>query len=375
MTIGSNKFAEILGLREWPFGVVPDPDTTLIWAGRRELLSQLTRTIRRVTGSPQSTLHLIWADFGAGKTHALLFLRQTLLSNTTEVFPVYTVLPKQIRAFIDVYRSIVSNLTVEDLTRTYLNYVKGSSSTSPSLLLGDKFSSILSVLKALSVGSEAVQDTARRWIYADQSLTRKETTQASLPDKIRTTDDAITAISSLARLFSYSNSRVLLMIDEFQRTGELRKSIKNEIQISLRTLFNNCPKGLSIVLSFKFGNAREVETYLTEELRDLTDQQVFMIPVFDQKLAEEFLNDLIDQMKLPGDRRIERNVIQMLIKCISMIGPLKPRLITKTASLLFSEAAMDLEDGEIDSLSVEYIADKFEQFRTTVSDIAAENED
>lgn len=376
MNASSNDFARTLCLREWPFGVVPDPEKILIWAGRRELLSQLSRMMRRLTGNPASTLHLLWADFGAGKTHTLLYLRQILLSDNPDILPIYAVLPKETRSFVDVYRAIASSITVERLVETYRTVTRKTTTLSAGPLIGEKWNSTLAVLKALSIGSNAIMESARKWILADQSLNRQELSVASLPDKIRTADDAIAVVSSIVRLLSISNSRVILMIDEFQRTGRLRSGIRNDIQAGIRTFFNNCPKGLSIVLSFKFGVAKEVETYLSDELRDLADPQVIMIPILNQSGAEEFLSDLVEKVKLSGtDCKIHSNAVLALVACVSTVGTLKPRLITKTANLLFSEGAMDLEDGIIDSISASYVRDKFEQFRPTIENIDAEQED
>ena len=376
MNVPSHDFAGTLCLREWPFGVVPDPEKVLIWAGRRELLSQLSRMMRRLTGNPASTLHLLWADFGAGKTHTLLYLRQILLSDNPDILPIYAVLPKETRSFVDVYRAIASSITIERLVEIYRTVIRKPTVLSAGPLIGEKWNSILTVLKALSIGSDAIMESARKWILADQSLNRQELSAASLPDKIRTADDAIAAISSIVRLLSLSNFRIILMIDEFQRTGRLRSGIRNDVQAGLRTFINNCPKGLSIVLSFKFGLAKEVETYLSDELRDLADPQVIMIPVLNQSGAKEFLNDLVEKVKLPGvDCKIHRDAIPALVECISTVGTLKPRLITKTANLLYSEGAMDLEDGAIDSISASYVRDKFKQFQSTIADIDAEQED
>ncbi|MBI4330568.1 MAG: hypothetical protein HY673_04755 [Chloroflexi bacterium] len=376
MKVPTNDFAVMLGLREWPFGVVPDPDKTLIWADRRELLNQLNRLMRRIKGNPASTLHLLWADFGAGKTHTLLYLRQNLLSAKSAILPVYAVLPKETRSFVDVYRAIASSLTIEKLIEIYRVSSKTAELQNAGPLIGEKWNDVLTVLRALSIGSDSVVESAKKWMLADQSLTRQELFSTSLPDKIRTVDDAIAVVSSIFRLMSIDSSRVVLMIDEFQRTGRLRTGIRNDIQAGLRTFFNNCPTGLSIVLSFKFGAAKEVETYLSEELRDLADPQVIMIPVLDQGGAKDFLTDLVEQVKVPGtDCRIQQDAIASLVESVSTVGTLKPRLITKTASLLFSEGAMDIEDGLVDSIDAVYVCNKFKQSRSTIENIDAEQED
>ena len=85
----------LLGLSAWPFNVVPVQDSRLLWADRKDLLNQIHRLVRRLSSHQSSTLHLVWADFGAGKTHTLLYLRQLALSDKgSGIFPVYTVLPR-----------------------------------------------------------------------------------------------------------------------------------------------------------------------------------------------------------------------------------------------------------------------------------------
>jgi len=66
---------EHLNLRGWPFRVVPDLEFAAIWAGRPETKQQLERLVGRMQFLPRSSLHLLWANFGMGKTHTLLHLQ------------------------------------------------------------------------------------------------------------------------------------------------------------------------------------------------------------------------------------------------------------------------------------------------------------
>ena len=376
MTPESNDFAETLGLREWPFAVVPNPGRALIWAGRSMLLTKLNRMIRRLAGSPHSTLHVLWADFGAGKTHTLLYMRQSLLHNNMGILPIYTGIPREIRSFIDIYRAVVSSVTADELIETYQATKGHPDALKAPPMIGEKWYSVTSVLRALSIGSEAIKESAKKWILADQSLGRQELSAASLPDKIRNDNDAIDAISTLIRLLSLGNRRVMLMLDDFQRVGELRKGKRNDILAGIRTVLNNCPASLTIILSFKFGIATEVKTYLSEELRDVSDPQAIMIPALEKHEAEEFLNDLIEKVRLPGAAcRIMPEAVGALIERASTVGTLKPRLLTKTANLLFSEGAMDVSDGVIDSIDAGYIRDRFDELLPAIKGISAEEED
>ena len=373
----SSDFAGVLGLTNWPFGIIPDPETTLIWADRHELLNQMNRMLRRLTGTHDSSLHLLWADFGAGKTHTLLYLRQLTLSKYNGVvYPIYLTLPKDARSFIDIYRAIVSSITVDKLMDGYSKLPKTSQvfvTTNP--FLGERLKTLSEVFKTLNMGSDMMKQTARKWILADQSLSQRELISASLPDKIRNSDDAINTLSGISRLLISCHFRLLIMIDEFQRAGLLRRGIQNDLQAGLHTFLNNCPKGVSMILSFKFGSAREIQDYLSSELEDRADPQTITIPVLKPEEAEEFLHDLVESVKSTDNQlKIDGNVITAIVGCVSSIGTMKPRTLVKTAGLILSEGAMDIIDGSVSSIDKRYVKEKFEMLRPIISRISKEDE-
>ncbi len=374
----SSDFAEALGLMDWPFGIIPDPETTLIWADRHELLNQINRMLRRLTGTQVSSLHLLWADFGAGKTHTLLYLRQLVLSKYNGlIYPIYLTLPKDARSFIDIYRAIVSSITVDKLMNIYSKLPKDSqvfSSANP--FMGERLQSLSKVFKALNMGSDFMQQIARKWILADQSISRQELISASLPDKIRTSDDAINTLSGISRLLISCHYRFLILIDEFQRAGLLRRGIQNDIQAGLHTFINNCPKGISIILSFTFGSTGEIRDYLSSELEDRADPQTIEIPILKPEEAEEFLKDLVESVRPPDNQlKIDSDVITSIVSCVSSVGTMKPRTLTKTAGLILSEGAMDIIDGSIKTIDNRYVNEKCKILQPIIIKISREDEE
>lgn len=374
----SSDFAEALGLMDWPFGIIPDPETTLIWADRHELLNQINRMLRRLTGTQVSSLHLLWADFGAGKTHTLLYLRQLALSKYNGlIYPIYLTLPKDARSFIDIYRAIVSSITVDKLMDIYSKLPKDSqvfSSANP--FMGERLQSLSKVFKALNMGSDFIQQIARKWVLADQSISRQELISASLPDRIRTSDDAINTLSGISRLLISYHYRLLILIDEFQRAGLLRRAIQNDIQAGLHTFFNNCPKGVSMIISFKFGSEREIRDYLSSELEDRAEPQTIVIPVLKPEEAEEFLQDLVESVKSTDKQlKIDSDVIASIVSCVSSVGTMKPRTLIKTAGLILSEGAMDIIDGSIKTIDNRYVNEKCKILQPIIEKISGEEEE
>ena len=105
---------ERLNLRGWPFQTVPSEYTAAIWVGRPEThrrLHGLLRTAQRVNAS---RIVLLWAAYGAGKTHALLHVQVTARA-TEDLQTLYVVTPKGIKNFLDIYRAIIDSALSTDL--------------------------------------------------------------------------------------------------------------------------------------------------------------------------------------------------------------------------------------------------------------------
>src|SRR4051812_17315636 len=99
----ANESAEIFGFHYWPFDLVPRKDQPLVWADRRELKTQIVRLGKRLQRHAAVSLHLLWADFGSGKSHTLLYLKQQCeRGEYGSICPVYAVLPKGCNSFLDI---------------------------------------------------------------------------------------------------------------------------------------------------------------------------------------------------------------------------------------------------------------------------------
>ena len=58
-----------LGLVDWPFRVVPDESFYSFMADREQLVSDIRTLLRNLSRRSASSMHLMWAWFGAGKAH------------------------------------------------------------------------------------------------------------------------------------------------------------------------------------------------------------------------------------------------------------------------------------------------------------------
>src|SRR5512143_1976034 len=97
-----------LRLREWPFTVVPTHERgETLWADRANARRQLDALVRDWEVNPSSTINLLWADLGAGKTHTLYALEGACRHRGMRTQ--YVLLPATVGGFLGLYRSIADS--------------------------------------------------------------------------------------------------------------------------------------------------------------------------------------------------------------------------------------------------------------------------
>src|SRR4030067_3549642 len=107
---------EHLNLKAWPFQVVPDEEFARVWAGRKQTKQQIDQLVKRMQFTPKSSLYLLWANFGMGKTHTLLHLQYLCQKFKNQLIPIYAFMPNRPGGFLDIYRAVVSAFPLEILT-------------------------------------------------------------------------------------------------------------------------------------------------------------------------------------------------------------------------------------------------------------------
>ncbi len=99
-----------LNLTDWPFRVVPDVSFYAFMADRKQLTQDIRVLLRNLSRRPTSSMHLMWAWFGAGKTHTLHHIEHLCKSEFDSITPIYVEFPRGAKSFLDVYRSFISRL-------------------------------------------------------------------------------------------------------------------------------------------------------------------------------------------------------------------------------------------------------------------------
>lgn len=348
-----------LGFRHWPFDLTPDLRGEIVWADRGELRAAIDRMLRKLSKMPSNSLHLLWADFGAGKTHTLLYMRQRLREDrSTRSFPVYCSLPKQARHFPDIYKAIARAIPSEQIQGAFRDVESAKGHDWLRRRMTQIWPSMWNALNSLSSGPEPFQETAYGWLRCEERLPAAQLARIGVTDRIRTTDDALLALQAMIDLFIFAgHRRVYLLIDEFQRIGELRGKVQDEINAGLHGLFNSAGPGVSLVLSFSFGVEENIRLFLNKELLSRADPERISLPTMDLHQSVEFVAGMT-RIANGGDElpshleAVSRRIAETIFKA----GTPTPRRLVKAASIVYSEAALDIEDQKISRPSPEYVS-------------------
>jgi len=355
---------EQFNLKEWPFRISADENFASVWAGRSKTKEQLGRLLKKMTLFPKSGLHVFWANFGMGKTHTLYHLKYRCSQTGGQIIPIYAVMPKRSTGFLELYREIVQAFLGAEL-RDYLGKQLvdlGQSIKGSSVSLHPMFSKSPGVVKALlTIRNGDIEETtaAMQWLTAQPGLDARSMKSIGITYRIRTPEDAINALSSLVNLAVWGGKQqkqLLLMIDEFQRIGELRPSIISQVNSSLHTIFNAHSTGLHLLLTFSFGKKENVDYLLSAELKSRAEPQSINLDVLSHDEAVGFLADLLGQFRISQDSQnpfhpFSQSSVNIMLKTIAQKKTLTPRRIMAYANFVLSEYAINTNN------SVEEISD------------------
>ena len=343
-----------LKLLDWPFTIVPRVTDSPVWAGRTELRQRIDRLLRTVNRRPPSSLHLMWADFGAGKTHTLYYMNSAAM--TYGMRPVYVEWPKKASTFVDVYRSIASKFPLRVLSSMFWAYAGKAGVDHVLNWAGEVYPDFEAVLESIYRGDDN-NPLISEWLRAERGISKRELATIGVRNAIRTSDEAIRAMVVLTGLVANGNnhSKVLLMLDEFQRVDQLPPRVRRDINAGIHTLFNACPEGLCIVLSFSFGNPANIKFLLAEEVISRTDPDSIQLPKMTTVEAMNFVQDILEHQRAPDGTDpffpFTKGAIDAILQ---KTDKLTPREIMKYLDVVLRNADEEMEAGTISVVNPEY---------------------
>jgi len=356
---------ENFNLSDWPFRTSADENFASVWAGRARTKDQLERLLKKMMLVPKSGLHVFWANFGMGKTHTLYHLKYRCGQTGRQIIPIYAAMPKRSTGFLELYREIVQAFLSAEM-RDYLGRQLvdlGQNTKGASVALHPMFSKSPGVVKSLlAIRNGDIEETtaAMQWLTAQPGLPSAAMKSIGVTYRIKTPEDAINALSALINLSLWGGKKqkqLLLMIDEFQRVGELRPNIINQVNSSLHTVFNAHPTGLQLMLTFSFGKKENVFYLLSAELKSRAEPQSISLDVLGREEAVAFLSDLLGQFRINKDDPrplypFSQAAINTMLMTIAQKKTLTPRRIMLYANHVLTEHMLNAPNS-LDEISDE----------------------
>ena len=347
-----------LGISRWPFRIVPDSESSRYWAGRSVLRAQIERLMWCWARSDQSTIHLMWADLGAGKSHTLRYIQSHLLDQPkSAMYPIYSVMPRELRTFLDVYRSVLAGLDLGRLAQMAITTVRSLGSKEN--LVKTAFPALPEAVTALiSVQSE--NDTERRtaaeWIRGTHGLTKRDLRVIGALRSIRTTDDAVAALSGIMYIVraAEQTSRFVVMLDEAQRLAQASNKIRQDVNVGLQTWYDSSPHNLTIILSFGSGDEAYVRHMVSPELQRREDHERLRLDLLNSSEIVEFVEDLLDQSRseTPPDKwfPFTERLVRDLATHLDKDGGVTAGTVMKAFNAVLTELDFLIGGGDQDNL-------------------------
>lgn len=334
-----------LNLQDWPFQVVPSDASAKRWVGRPDFerkLRGLLRTVRRVE---PSRIVLLWAAYGAGKTHALRYLAN-LADDFEDVRALYVVTPKGIKNFLDVYRAVADAALRSDLiSELGLALYRRSGPEQPTNLRR-------ALVRIVSLNEPQTRSPVS-WLKAEK-LSASDLRASGLTRRLETSADGIEVLNEFVGLLrSELGVKLILLLDEIQELGELAPRQLDEAVGGLHKVFDRNTEGLTMVFSFTTVAQDTIEGIIGQTLYERRSD-VLTLPALPKDEAVAFMLKLIESYSIDPARApfpFTREAISGVIDNLASPDGLTPRELIRAFDAILRDAEMDIEDGKLSEIT------------------------
>jgi len=288
------------------------------------------------------------------------------------LMPVYTVFPKAMKGFLDLYQLTISRIHLNRISQAFEEIYTHKDGAQYLRKLQLEIPDLLLVLKKLLGAPESEQDICIRWLRGgdvDKKLLRSIGIGKALSgseEAIAVLCSCIEVLNKAAALSGHQDIRLIWLLDEYQRIKNCRPSVRDEINTSIHSVFNRSPKNLSIIISFS-GRPEEKRwpEWLSPEIRDRIGimANVLVLPPLGATEALEFVRDVLRFFRPPGTNCAdffpftEESTREILKLMKEKKVELKPRAIMHFFTAVLEQAEKKLEEGILKAINVEFTRD------------------
>jgi len=285
------KFNELFSTS--PFALTASKDSARCWAGREDVLKQVRKLYNAFEHRPDSSLDLVWANLGAGKSH-LLYHFAYLLNESGEETPRNCValveIPQELRGFHDLYSRIISGLDTRALADRLI----------AKQIVPDSHN-IMRAARAIKFGGPQERELAESWLLGGRPHLTSLKSSTGITMRVETDSNAAEIFGILVNCFAADNTRFVLMIDEFQRMSTMKPQPRDNLLSSLRSFFSQTPQYFSVLLAAAYRLEKTAFDALTPELRTLIGPRpTIALPAMNADEAADFISKRFEFYRPPG---------------------------------------------------------------------------
>lgn len=330
-----------LGLSSWPFSIVVDTQAAPIWADRHSLRRDIDQRLRRIATIGHSSIQVVWADYGAGKSHTLRYIQHSLLSVPgSQSVAAFTELPPAAQGFLDIARAGLADVPTDTLHQIGTSLL--SFKSPPARTSGAK--DLRRALQILVSGDSDGTALVEQWLQLEPGLPALRSLKAfGLSSRIEDETRAIEVLGELARIVATSSrgGMFVWLLDECQRLADIPPRKREIVYRSLVTLFNACPRSLHLILSFSVVQQAAATALLPADLMSRAASfPTLSLPYLNRDEAVLFTKELLAAHLMPGKTitdLISQSAIDTVVADANLKsdGQLTPRRIMQALEHVF----------------------------------------
>jgi hypothetical protein len=295
---------------------------------------------------------LLWADYGAGKTHALRHL-EFLARSVDGLVPLYVVTPRGIKSFLDVYRAIIDSAAQSGILATIGRELFNAT------MQREVQPDVDRALVRIPTYDERTAKIALSWLKAEH-VAASDMRDIGLSRRLESTADAVDALNRIMGLIRADGKRsVLLLLDEVQELTDLKKRLPEAVG-GLHKLFDKNTEGLTIIFSFTLGSPDEVAHIIGDAMFDRAAKGIGLrLPELDAGEAIALVKGLLAYCSIDRSRApfpFTQSAVEELVRHVRANSTiLTPRDVLQAANAVLREADFDISDGVVDFIEPEYV--------------------
>jgi len=282
-------------------------------------------------------------------------------------------MPKEFSGFLEVYQAIMSAIDLDEIAELFYHLYRALGTKKAAVR--DAFPYIPDAVEAL-LQLRSDLDSKKRWAETwlrGVRLTRSQMDSLGISRGVKDTNDCVAMLTGVVAIVAASQKydRILVMLDECQRTWEAKRSITQKIDVGLQNWHDETSNRLTLVLAYKSGQMRDFLNLLNPDVKDRVTLPVISLPLLDSQDALEFVRSVLQQCSLqpqaPSWQPFGEDMVKSVVRHLTAGHGTTPRhlmtafhaILTQYDRQIVSEGQCNLTLQEALAIADDALSDPF----------------